>query len=1342
MMEQGTANKVQFGTILRPAGHDRHKRAGKLLQKVEHGYLKTTAQYISHWTFEPIHAQSLEEALNALKHSLTPGTAFIRGSLDPSVDSAPAHDKRRGLRRISKEGGQHPRTVADTPSNLLVLDIDRVCPALFGPHAPLDVTKPHQSVSRLLTWLKNSSTFKRAFGDISAGYRLSSTAGLTTDSNGLYTKDSSHFRVHLYFWLQTPQPELPLRSLLHTINSELRAHALHHGLTHQPGSIDASVVGAGHLVFGPPHVVDSRARTVADPIPQRIGIIHRANNTSTWTPTTTTAPQRSEPAHDHKHHRLLKKTSKGRGLYLNQRSLDIHRENFQRDVNEVRGAAVGSRGLTLQLKIQRWTWRFANEDAAQALGSLATSLNQLTQAADDNGVAQNDINRRLKLGNTTAYQSPSKGLRWVHTPPGAPRPKSASNLVSKSRALSQISAIRRAVKEGTLNTTIDILDQHGPGSGKTTSLRTTAVSFQNADKRLVQVIVAKDRRAAFAHEAHFKAAGVPCVAFVGRRRFDDQPNADILTHSWRPGRSIDGDIETCNSRLYGKGVNIKCGQPNAPGACTYLTNCQQSNGFISRWYSAQHILNNGGVIVVVSQTLQPIINKHNQLATKGTAAPWRYLWVDDAPPQSPREIRLDDLRTGFKELRLQLRRNHKARAFDTNVAIAQLTAMVDDIESAFNEQSQPTHTIGKTVIERVLNGHLTKAAAAPYAHLIDLILPTTKAAGVSCALAPFLQFLIHGQPNKAHLIEDRHGLRLRIFPDPFTLPQHVRVWWGDATVDPAIAESIVGRKLTTLKSTEPRHNTHTYKRFESALIRVAHTHDVPTLRHKAQLFTKGIKTTLDDLHSKLNRPLKTLVIAPKALIGSLHLQAILQDSGCPNADLIHWRGILQKGSNAFQHHDAVILLGDPRPNITAHKATLQSAASDRLAAGLPNARFYTPDEAAVGVLIQGAGRGRFAIRPQKHLALIHVGTLNAFDAQVIDARLKGGTTQGSSTQHWMLHHGLKAISRKSPLFHPDALPPSDSTLRRFCKQQVEDGTWKKFLVSTTNPHTNHTSTSHWFGPNKQAVLDALLLASKHPSFRGHYRGGISVSEALSDDNPVNTVTDGLPGWSNGLIIYRTKRPLEHPPKTPSQDAPTHPAKTAVVDDSKTPDSPYVVAPKREERPTDFPAKVDESPLVEEKQHEQGTELERWVEDVGVGVLPGVRITLGPSTLHIGRLLERLEPMRAMTLRATLMFYGRRRRWSWLELSEHVGMSVPELKERSRPTVRVDCCEADQVDEHGLVKVSSVEREGEPSRERWRGGCCEQEPLDCVIEGVGGSEKKISLKKVYRKGQKSSENFSP
>ena len=83
------------------------------------------------------------------------------------------------------------------------------------------------------------------------------------------------------------------------------------------------------------------------------------------------------------------------------------------------------------------------------------------------------------------------------------------------------------------------------------------------------------------------------------------------------------------------------------------------------------------------------------------------------------------------------------------------------------------------------------------------------------------------------------------------------------------------------------------------------------------------------------------------------------------------------------------------------------------------------------------------------------------------------------------------------------------------------------------------------------------------------------------------------------------------------------------------------------------------------------EAEMWVEDVGRGLLPGARITLGPSTLHIERLLQRLDHNTALTLQATLMFYGCRRRWSWLELGEAIGVGVPELRRLANQPISLE-----------------------------------------------------------------------
>ncbi|MCP4209361.1 MAG: hypothetical protein GY767_20270, partial [Shimia sp.] len=892
-------NHCCVGTILATVTHMGPRwYATKTLRSDGPGVLRWTKKSPSFWDAHLLTAYDLDSLVEVYTRTLAdPYKAITRSTLIPGAQT-------QGIERKSRKNHADGLFI-DTPSNMLLLDIDEVPQWL-----ELDTHKPEESVNELMAFLeKTSPTFKAMSDGVSFGFMLSSTAGLKKfkrdDKGASYRHCRGAFKVHLLFWLLSPTKGAQGAIWAKQVNKEVGFDVL-----------DLAPFNTAQRMTGPPVLLDGASID----IPQRHGIIRRQHDASNWTaptlPKLTPAPS-TKPTQRQGH---IKEWSDQGRRFL--------QAMLKRDCDDLVGLEDGDkRGKQIYRKALRWAWRYRQEDCGAVLGSLESVGDRIIQAGIQGaGLSKTDARRPWKNGSESG-QDPKGETEFkpAHFRTAHPRQLHRQH---HGKAPATVEAARKRTLKWARSYTQDIVDQSGCGVGKSYAIRQAVAKYHSDHKDHLQTIVAKDRAAALEHGRELKALGVDAVVWIGRHGTGQIMG--LLGEGWHPSET-DDNADTC-AKDTTRGVNIVC------RGCSFQTACLAAMGYQGRKAAALNTAQRGGVVIVTLDMLRAFISEYARI---DNPAPWMQLWGDDAALPSAAALDVKALRNAAPTMGRCARREdedsevvegHGAHMAD---ALADLWETSGQVHPKDNKRpkSQREHIVDGAVVHK----HIADAVGQG---VLDDLVRISTAPGIARAIHPALKWLVEGHAARGYLVGTHGGnVRLCVHPLPLEIPTSTRVYWADATVCAVSLEAFLGRRLDVKMSHvehSPRHKRARFKLSLSAQGVLAQTNE--EFMSRANSTAAQIKKRIDAHRERLGREPNMLVITHQRIIGSNHLAAFLEVTGLKNPAIIHWRGVRQKGSNAYQDFDGVITLGDPRTNVTAYRQMRRAIALYRAQAGLPDAQ--------------------------------------------------------------------------------------------------------------------------------------------------------------------------------------------------------------------------------------------------------------------------------------------------------------------------------------------------------------------------------------------------------------------
>lgn len=537
------------------------------------------------------------------------------------------------------------------------------------------------------------------------------------------------------------------------------------------------------------------------------------------------------------------------------------------------------------------------------------------------------------------------------------------------------------------------------GVGKTWAKRRFV---RHTPRGVLRIIVSKDRKAAIEDHEAIKGS----VLLLGKS------SAGIIpTDDWTPQSAGDGDRSTCinpnaqkNSRRGGSSQKDCSGCP-FQAACT-----DGQNGYLGTrgmWRQAKKTLRKGGVLVITPQLLPAVLSL---LDSTKNPPHVDLIWFDDThrPPGhtllTPAQLR--------------------------DAANALLPGPEKD---ALDHAAQLLEEHEATTDPGQFGRHKTRIDTRK--HLLQLdhaaLRKATQHDGVPLALNALADFLERDDSKaSAYLIRSHEGAQLRIDAAPIQLPPEAKIIVSSATTQPAIWEAWTRRTFELWAPTIDADINGTW--LQSAVWHPLHIEleDLPVLLSEAE-------RTGQRLTEPLQPARRLLVVTHKKNIDHHHfrpmLDRMLKSAGASphQLEIIHWRGVDQVGSDAYNGFDTVLTLGSPYLHKGAWQMDLSTV--DTWSPGKSAALSY--EDEAIGYVDQADGRPRFLTNPGT--SLIHIGntpsrTLRAVCPHPIrvDAPIGRPATSRQAAQEWLASLPFDSLSAA---LHQLPGAPSRDTLARLVK---------------------------------------------------------------------------------------------------------------------------------------------------------------------------------------------------------------------------------------------------------------------------------------------------------------------
>lgn len=697
-----------------------------------------------------------------------------------------------------------------------------------------------------------------------------------------------------------------------------------------------------------------------------------------------------------------------------------------------------------------------------------------------------DIERGIERGRLKGLQNPRRApvrhlaIARGNKPSGQAKPAPQSPPPTPLT----ISEVRKRITDTLTRTDAEhdaVLGRFQVGAGKTTL--TTQLARQWADASSVRVIVAHTRQAAVRYMRSIDREQGTAL-FVGRSLAGTLPEPH-----WRPSfiagtTPNDFNLSNCGNTNIG---------PNGPdcGDCPFKSACNASHqdswgsvsapGYLASKQKVKQLLRKGGVIICTPQMLRPLL----ELCDREVKEPalWQHIAFDDvSKPPAKSTLTPEKLRTAAEHIDP-----------DKHPLAHQLVVGLAHVLEQFAHDTDPgpygTHlSISQTrtllaswlgTREIQTGSPLQKALATkhvPYL-LSDLV---AWLAGERRGASAF----IVRNPNSNGTDS---GSELEFYSEPPKLPRCAATVLS-ATATPTAWQAWLGRQLH-INAPYVRPQDTTGVRIQSAMwdpiTWQRETKHGITPAHLARATSQG-RHLRDSLHDKK----RLLVIAHLSVLSTadfgVTLEALLSASQFKGEHtVIHWRGVDQVGSDAFNGFDACLMLGTPVAHFGAWKRWAYAVAQwadptggERWQQAYEQALSEREVEAA-GLVEQGGGRPRFLLEHNGGV-LIHIAglrdgqlqsglTLQALCPSITDAHLTPGPRDSLPLfERWLKQHQWTAWGAVLADLPQDLRPPlSAQTLRRKATEQPERNRWLVTLSGRGRP-------SVWVGEQRQDIETAAL----------------------------------------------------------------------------------------------------------------------------------------------------------------------------------------------------------------------------------------------------------------------------
>ncbi len=957
----------------------------------------------------------------------------------------------------------------------MVLDCDGALE--LGPD--LDVCgAPEAAVARLLERLEATQAGELLRG-VSVGWALSSTCGLRKVDE-VHVHDNARLKVHVLIWLDAPAPDKALKHWARRVNAELGCKA-----------IDPAAMVFNQPLYGPPRLVDLK-----DWLPRRSGLLRREKqaaptaaildawkeNQARYAP----APRKAQGSP-----RALRPLGEGVSLALPPARPALSAEGLlyisgiHRKMLQKLKAAKNGRGTLLYGTAASLSGFYQRARVEALLGEPEGLLEQLARVVATRDMAKNQsvLERGWEAG---ALNPRDLDPRFLASPgpPQPPEPPEPPPPIGAS--IKEIRAhLDAATQPERLSPGAGLHLAYREGAGKTERKRHLAADWHQRKPADLIILVSKDRAAALLDEEALADSGA--VALIGRKRLEVL--ADQELGDWRPrvDRDESGnptDASTCGNPYVAdhaaRGVRTNC------DGCPLHSRCMEPGGYTARRAAAHRATEEGGVVACTPGMLPGLLSKHDSLGAKG--APLAFVWFDDVGEPSPARLDVATLRD-LSDKRLERVERVEGWAEQADA----LASSASTLEALWEKRARLDPR------DDTVSGIAVKEAWKAL-DIAEPIEAASRALGAPWALSEAVRWLQSaGGAGRGALVEVEGRLALEVYPPGLKLPPEAAVVVASATADMTIWQPWTGRTLERqylaparpegLEVIQYNQKTFNLDSWRDPLRANGwRANDADKLRARVDEIASDLIPRLEQLAQRSGlelAALSVLVGTHKALLDS-PLWPIVQEGLLAglNFKAIHFRGIEEMGSNAYEGFHAVITLGDPRRNWGAWRRLIAAVASwtDNQDQPAPS---YNDD--ARGHIEQTAGRIRWICRPGEQLLIAHVGEIVpdiAGPPEQTKATRQSGPRAGAGVEAWCLEQGLTAIG--APLAKlPGA--PSNSTFNR----ALSDSSWPLWAVRIEGARGKPQT---WAGPSPEAVQRAVELLLRR---RGGEGGAFSV-ELLYD----------------------------------------------------------------------------------------------------------------------------------------------------------------------------------------------------------------------------------------------------